>query len=231
MGYRGYTGEITPNWEDVDAGAPTPLERGIYSGVIVAVTFQDTKKGDPSMKVQLEVTEKYKSSEEVKRKVYDTLTINETSLFKIKQVANAAEIDLPKTTSFGNMEKFADAMVDSEVWVLLDVRHFEGKQFNNVRFYVPDEDLEETYKRVFEDQDSDPSGGGAREGRRGGGKSRADRAAERSQGEKSEEKDETRSSKSNGKAKADSEEIQDNDEESEEKPRRVRRRRRQAEQG
>lgn len=258
-GYKGWSGGHDVNWDDVESGSPTPLERGVYSARVEKAECKETKDGQPTIEVVLEVNEKYDSDDDVKRSVYDNFTMTEKALFKTKQFCEASDIEPPASTRYEDVSEFAEEIVDTEVWVLLGERTYEGRTRNRIEFYIHDDDVEEVHDR----ESGDPSGGGRRGRKRSKKKDEAEAKPKKSRKRKakSKAKDEDddsddgdddapedkpkggrrrrrASSKSNGKAetKGDdgTEDIDDDkdDDEEEEKPRRARRRRRsQAEQG
>lgn len=237
-GYKGWSGGDDVDWDEVDSGSPTPLDRGIYGAVVTKAECKETKNGKPCIELNLDVTDKYDSDDDVSsRKLFDTFTMTKDALFKTKQFCEAADMEPPASTRYGDVSEFAEELIDTEVWVLLGQRTFEGKSRNRIEFYIHDDDVEEVHER----ESGDPSGGG----RKGRGRTRkakgdddSDKADKPKGGRRRKKK---ASSKSNGKAETKSDEddggtedIEDKDEsQDEEKPRRARRRRRrsQAEQG
>lgn len=224
-GYKGWAGGEKVDWDKVDSGSPTPLERGIYNAVVTKVEAQTTKNNKPSLAVELEVDGKYKSDEEVKRKLFDTFTMTSEGLFKAKQFCEATDIDPPESTTFGDVEEFAGEMLNAEVYVLVGTRTFEGKLRNRIEFYISDSTVEEVYARESGDSPRAAAGVKGRR-RRGGGGDAQEEQPSKSRRRRAEV------ANANGKGSEDVEDVEGAEVGEEEQPRRARRRRRaQAEQG
>jgi len=187
QGYKGWAGGDQVDWDKVDSGSPTPLERGIYSCQVMAVTPQDTKDGKPSLALELEIQSKYGSDDDIpKRKLFDTFTMTTEGLFKTKQFCEATDIEPPASTTYGDVCDFTEDMLDQEVYVLVGVRTFEGRPRNRVEFYIHDSDVKEVLEKE--------SAAGGRSSRPSRGRERTRAADAKSEG-KSEGKSERRRSR------------------------------------
>lgn len=218
MAYRGWTDGDDLAWDDVSTDAPTPLEPGIYR---VKVTKAEAKKtqtsNQPSVALEFEASERHGSDEELKRRLFDNFTFAKDALFKPKQFAESVgdDLELPASSRYKDVVQFAEDLLGVEVWAVVSVRKYQGRERNQVDRYVHDDEVDEAAEKLAgEDADSDePQPRRTREkpGRKG---SKAARETQRA---------------SNG-AK-DREEIDDrvDDEQQEEQPRRARGRRRAAE--
>lgn len=173
QGYKGWAGGDKVDWDGVDSGSPTPLERGIYNCVVIAANPGETKEGKPSLSIELEIESRYGSNDEIpKRKLFDTFTMVKDGLFKTKQFCEATDVDPPETTTYGDVSDFAEDMMGQEVYVLVGIRTFEGKPRNRVEFYVHDDDVKDVMEK-------EANAGDGRGRARSGGRERtrsADRA-------------------------------------------------------
>lgn len=199
MSYKkGWTNHDQIDWDKVDTSAPVPLEPGIYWGTVSEAEPRQTQgqPPKPSIRVVLEVTERYpagESDEEARpRKIFDNFTMTQEGAFKAKNFAEATGIDLPASNAFDDIEEFAGEMVGVEVWVQIGKRRYEGRDRNQVQFYLDDD--EETLETANAQFDSSNESG--RRPKKAGSRKKRRSAA----------------------AAAEDEEEQDDEEEEEEKP-------------
>lgn len=254
---KGWTDREEIDWDKVDTSAPVPLTPGIYFAT-VSETEPKLTKGDkpkPSIRVVLEVTERYGGDEEEARprKQFDNFTMTQEGAFKAKNFSEATGIELPSSSGFEDVEEFAQEMVGQEVWVQIGTRRYEGRDRNQVQYYLEDdEEVLETANAQFDsgNESRRPKSAGSRKR----GKKKPEPEPEEDDEEEEEEKQQRRSAKAKKKAskkktakktskrkkEEDSEDLDEDDEEEESEeeeeqeeqtPRRARRRRRaQAEQ-
>ncbi len=126
-----------------------PLEDGLYGFLVAesALSDQPTKKGDPQINVELKITNK--RGEEpgtLARKCFCNLVFVDGGLFRIKQLAEALGVDMPKDTSEDELAAFAERLVDadsSNATVLIGTRKDpkdKSKVYNDPKnFFTPDE--------------------------------------------------------------------------------------------
>lgn len=175
-GYKGYEGGKEVDWSQVRTDAPVPLEPGIYLATVTQAEIDKSQKGDPMIKVQLEVEEMFDGDADVEgRALYDNMTLKDKALFKIKQFHEASNIELPPTTRFEDVEVFAEDMVGIKVYCEVSVRTWDGKPRNQLDFYIHPDNIDEY---VESKKGSAPKGSGGRKreiegrGERGGGRRR-----------------------------------------------------------
>ena len=141
MAYKGWNkSEI--DWESVDTSGGIPVERGIYLARCTSAKPQLTKDKKPSVSSVWTMVQTY-DGEEINRTVYDTLTLTEEARFKVKQCFEACEIDAPEDESEEAAKAFCDDLVGAEVWLLIGVRTWQGKDRNQIDRYLTEDEAKE----------------------------------------------------------------------------------------
>ncbi len=116
MTQQGWTTQQDLNMDQVSTEPPPPLEAGIYRARVVEATPQPTKKGDPALRVVLQVFADIAGSEiSPKRKIYQTAVLTQDAAFRVKQLAVAAGVEPPKTSGFDDASTFAAELTGAEV--------------------------------------------------------------------------------------------------------------------
>ena len=141
MAYKGWNkNEI--DWDSVDTSGGIPVERGIYLARCTSAKPQLTKDKKPSIQSVWTLTQTY-DGEEISRTVYDTLTLTEEARFKVKQCFEACEIDPPADESEDAAKSFCDDLVGAEVWLLIGIRTWQGKDRNQIDRYLSEDEAKE----------------------------------------------------------------------------------------
>lgn len=196
MSYKkGWTDHDEIDWGKVDTSAPVPLEPGIYAGTVSEAEprltqGRDGKGQKPSIRVVLEVTERWGADEDEEarpRKVFDNFTMTQEGAFKAKNFSEATGVELPASNAFDEIEEFAGELVGTEVWVQIGKRRYEGRDRNEVQYYI--EDDEETLDNANAQFDSSNDSGRRRPAKAGSRKKKKGKSSRRKQ-EKEPEEDE-----------------------------------------
>lgn len=114
MSNQGWTqNESFDNWDDVSTEAPKALENNIYIGTIVKAEAQATKqKGKPSVKLEVSTTSVFQGDElPTARKLSDIVTVTKEAAFKVKQLAQSAQVEPPRANGFDVLTDWATSLV------------------------------------------------------------------------------------------------------------------------
>jgi hypothetical protein len=141
----GWANNDSFDWDSVSEDAPPPLEAGIYGFQIAQAEPEQTKKGDPGVKLVLTITHAMGGSAgDMKRKVYDKLTLTKEALFRTKQLAKALDVQPPPGNAPDHVEAFAQALSESGAgFVRLKQETYQGKVNARVDRYLTSDQAQE----------------------------------------------------------------------------------------
>jgi hypothetical protein len=146
-GTKGWTKEETFDWDNTSTEPPPPLEDGTYRARVVAAMPELTQKGDPCIKIELQVYEaltKDGASElNPPRKMFDTLVLSKGAAFRVKQICRSAKVDPPASSRRDVVEEFCGRLVESESVALRSRREsYKGKMNARCDRYLGDDQIQ-----------------------------------------------------------------------------------------
>lgn len=135
--------EIDP--DKVPDGPPPPLDPGVYFATIAKAEPEETKKGDPAIKLELMVTHAHGGSPgDLKRKVFDKAVFTQETAWRVKQLAKSVGVDMPTSNAYDTVDEFCGSLVESNgVWVRLKQETFNEKTNARVDRYLTEEQAAE----------------------------------------------------------------------------------------
>lgn len=169
----GYTGgESWDDWDDVDTEPPPPIPKGtIVRAKFTSTEVQTAKSGNPMIKVALECEEDYAGDvdvEQFQRNINrEFLVFIKTNRWKIKSVAESAEVALPGGSMAEHLREFAADLLGSTC--LIQVAHERsqnGRVYLAVGRFLTQEQADKILNPEADSGEAEEAETGGRRGRR-----------------------------------------------------------------
>lgn len=138
---EGWTQSEALDFDKVSTEKPPPLDDGYYQATIVEAKPQKTQEGVPGVSIELRVDRSYESPLETPRKMFDRLVFTKAALWHVKQIAVAANVSPPKSTAFGDVEEFCEALTGTQVWLRSEKNTYKGKVNARAAQFYPEDKI------------------------------------------------------------------------------------------
>lgn len=122
------------DWDKVKMGGGEPCPAGQHEAKVLEATPQETKAGQPMIKVKMEIVGS-DNDDAIGRKLFDNWVLTQEGLFRLKQFCAAVDTEGPETVAYDDVDAFCSKIANMVVPVNVRNTTFEGNPQAKVNWY------------------------------------------------------------------------------------------------